>query len=268
MGLDQLIILSLVQGITEFLPISSSAHLILAHEVVPHWEDQGLAFDVAAHVGSLIAVIIYFRKEIAKMWFAFGKSLTGQHSPDSKLAWAVLLGTIPVGLAGLLFKDFIEIELRSPLVIAAATIFFGLILVLAEFLSRKQRNEYSLRIIDIVFIGVAQALALIPGTSRSGITISAGLFLGLTPEAAARFSFLLSIPVIVLAGGLEIRDLIIEPERVDWIVLIIGTLLSGLSAFLCIHYFLKFIQRIGMIPFMVYRVILGIILFIIFLPKA
>ncbi len=264
MDILQIIVLALVQGLTEFLPISSSAHLILV-PFVTDWPDQGLAFDVAVHVGTLTAVVIYFRKEINKMFFAWLLSLKGRHSEDSKLAWGVLIATVPVGLAGLLFKDVISEHLRAPLVIAVTTLIFGFLLWYADWSGKRQRDEHSLSWKDIIIIGCAQAIALIPGTSRSGITMTAGLLLGLTASAAARFSFLLSIPVIVLAGGVETLDYLAVASIKDMNDLIIGALISAFSAYLCIHYFLMLLERVGMTPFVIYRLILGIILLTIYL---
>jgi len=265
MPIEQTLILALLQGLTEFLPISSSAHLILA-PLISGWQDQGLAFDVAVHVGSLAAVVLYFRHELRQMARDWGCSVVQRKSVgESTLAWAVLLGTIPVGLAGLLFHDIISGQLRSPLVIAATTIGFGLLLGWADWRGKQVRNEHSLSWSDIVFVGLAQAIALIPGTSRSGITMTAGLMLGLERAAAARFSFLLSIPVIVLSGGLETINLVQAESSVDWLMLATATLLSALAAYTCIHLFLKFISRMGMWPFVVYRLILGTVLLIIFL---
>ncbi|MBL4712653.1 MAG: undecaprenyl-diphosphate phosphatase, partial [Gammaproteobacteria bacterium] len=215
---------------------------------------------VAVHVGTLTAVVIYFRKEINKMLFAWFASLQGRHCEDSKLAWAVLIGTIPVGLAGLIFKDFIGDNLRTPLVIAVTTIIFGLLLWYADWSGKRQRDEHSLSWKDIIVIGCAQAIALIPGTSRSGITITAGLLLGLTASAAARFSFLLSIPVIVLAGGVETLHYLEVASIDDMNDLIIGALISALSAYLCIHFFLMLLERVGMTPFVIYRMVLGVVL--------
>ena len=265
MLIEHIVILALLQGLTEFLPISSSAHLILA-PMINGWADQGLAFDVAVHVGTLSAVVLYFRHELLAMardWFISlqRRELVG----ESKLAWAVLIGTIPVGLCGLLFHDFIATQLRSPLVIATTTIVFGLLLGWADWRGKRQRNEHSLGWGDIVTIGLAQAVALIPGTSRSGITMTAGLMLGLTREAAARFSFLLSVPVIALSGGLETFKLVRAETVVDGQSLIIGTLISAFAAYACIHLFLKFISRMGMWPFVVYRLLLGVTLLVIFL---
>ena len=263
MDILQIIVLALVQGLTEFLPISSSAHLILV-PYLTDWPDQGLAFDVAVHVGTLTAVVLYFRKQIKVMFFAWIASLKGRHSEDSKLAWAVLIGTIPVGLAGLLFKDVISEHLRTPLVIAATTIIFGLLLGYSHCSGKRARDEHSLSWKDIIVIGCAQAIALIPGTSRSGITITAGLMLGLTAPAAARFSFLLSIPVIVLAGGVETMDYLKVADISDMGDLIIGALISAVSAYMCIHYFLILLERIGMTPFVVYRLGLGIVLLLLY----
>ncbi|KPK56711.1 MAG: UDP pyrophosphate phosphatase [Thiotrichales bacterium SG8_50] len=265
MDLLQVITLALLQGITEFLPISSSAHLILV-PVLTGWQDQGLAFDVAVHVGTLSAVVLYFRAELGRMaqdWLVslLRRELVG----ESRLAWAVLWGTVPVGLAGLLFHDVIETYLRSPLVIATTTIVFGLFLWWADVRGRRQRDEHTLSWTDVVLIGVAQALALIPGTSRSGITMTAGLAVGLTREASARFSFLLSVPVIVMSGGYETKKLIELGAAVDWVALALGVALSAVTAYLCIHFFLKLLERIGMLPFVIYRLVLGGALFLVFL---
>ncbi len=260
MDLLQTLVLALVQGLTEFLPISSSAHLLLV-PVLTRWEDQGLAFDVALHLGSLVAVMAYFRHDLARMLVAWWQSLTQrQLSADGKLAWAVILGTIPVGLAGLALQDLVAQGMRSPVVVAFSLIGFGLLLGWADWCGRGQRTEYQMNWRDVALIGCAQALALIPGTSRSGITMTAALMLGLNREAAARFSFLLSIPVIALAGMLETRTLMQAGPAVDWSAVIIGALVSGISAYLCIHYFLAFIKRIGMQPFVIYRVLLGLVL--------
>ena len=265
MDFIQIVALALLQGLTEFLPISSSAHLILL-PILAGWQDQGLAFDVAVHVGTLSAVVFYFRKTVATLTADWFSSVNQQQMVgDSRLAWAVLLGTIPVGLAGLLLGDLIETQLRSPLVIATTTIIFGLMLGWADWQGKQQRDEHHLSLLDILFIGIAQAIALIPGTSRSGITITAGLLLGLSREAAARFSFLLSIPVIVLAGGLKTIELIQSNLATDWTAIISGTVLSALGAYLCIHIFLKMIEKIGMWPFVIYRLILGAILLQLFM---
>ncbi len=260
----QIIVLALVQGLTEFLPISSSAHLILV-PIIAGWQDQGLAFDVAVHVGTLAAVILYFRTTIKRLVIDWLASLQQRKNVgESKLAWAVILGTVPVGLAGLLFNDLVEIFLRSPLVIAATTILFGLLLGWADWIGKRNRHEQQINWRDTLLIGLSQTLALIPGTSRSGITLTVGLMLGLTREAAARFSFLLSIPVIFLAGGLETLKLIEAEQQTNWLALATGAAVSGISAYLCIFFFLKLLERIGMWPFVIYRLVLGGILILMF----
>lgn len=260
----QTVLLALLQGLTEFLPISSSAHLILV-PVITGWPDQGLAFDVAVHVGTLLAVVIYFRRDIIELFAGWMRSITsGGLDRDGRLAWAVLFGTIPVGLVGVLFASFISTSLRGPLVIAAATIVFALLLWIADRM-RGMRDEHAINWKDVVVIGAAQALALVPGTSRSGITMTAGLLMGLTRVAAARFSFLLSIPVIVLAGGHETWKLLQSPGAVDWGVIGSGTLLAFLAAYAAIHYFLKWLPQIGMLPFVIYRLLLGVVLLAIYL---
>ncbi len=262
MDLTQTIVLAIVQGLTEFLPISSSAHLILASDITG-WVDQGLVFDIAVHLGTLLAVVVYFHKTLRGMateWFTCGFSL--QQTQDSKLAWYVIIGTIPVGIAGLLFKHDIELYLRSPLVIAVSTIIFGLLLGYASLISKSNKSEMDLTYLIALIIGTAQAVALIPGTSRSGITITMALLLGFTATASARFSFLLSIPVIVLAVLLQGVDILKDGLHVQLGYLLIGILVSFVSAILCIHYFLKLINKIGMMPFVWYRLALGVFLFI------
>ncbi len=264
------IVLAIVQGLTEFLPISSSAHLILVPQFLA-WEDQGLAFDVAVHFGTLAAVLGYFRKEVWEILRAWVLSLAGKADrfPDGRanahLGWGVLVATIPVGLAGLLLHDFISESLRSPLVIAASTAVFGVALWLADRKGGAGQSEYGMSWRTIVLIGMAQAVALIPGTSRSGITITAGMALGLSRAAAARFSFLLSIPVITLAAGLETLNLIEAQETVDWSVIAVGVLVSAVSAYFCIRVFLNALDKLSMFPFMVYRLFLSVLLLAVFL---
>ncbi len=260
MDILQLIVLAIVQGLTEFLPISSSAHLILVPLIVK-WPDQGLAFDVAVHVGSLVAVLFYFRQTVRSLLQAWFGSLTGgKVSANSRLAWWVIFGTIPAVIVGYLFKGLIETDLRSPWVIAWATIGFAFLLLLADKIGSRRRSETQLGLIDVIVIGCFQAIALIPGTSRSGITMTAGLFLGMTRRAAARFSFLLSMPIIFASGVLQTRDLIQSSITIDWVALLIAVVLSALSAGLCIHVFLKLIERMGMMPFVIYRLLLGCLL--------
>jgi len=261
----QVIVLALIQGLTEFLPISSSAHLILPSQLLG-WPDQGLAFDVAVHVGSLLAVLVYFRSEVYTMAEHWLRHLARQpHDAEHRrLAWWVILGTIPAGLLGLVFDDFIEQHLRSILVIAITTTVFGLALWWADAGVRQHKGIGKLTIRDVLVIGVAQALALIPGTSRSGITMTAALAMGYQKTDAARFSFLLSIPLILAAGLLKTIDLIQQPDLVYWSELIGGTVLSFVSAYLCIALFLKWIERMGFLPFVIYRLVLGGILFVVY----
>lgn len=262
MELLQIVLLALIQGITEFLPISSSGHLLLPSELLG-WPDQGLAFDVAVHVGTLAAVIWYFRKTVAQLTTAWVVDTSHRRvGQDSGLAWAVIAGTIPAGLAGILLNDVIETTLRSGLVIAASTLGFGLVLWWSDAVGRRSRSLDGLAWKDAVVIGLAQALALIPGTSRSGITITAALFLGFNREAAARFSFLLSIPLILAAGLLKTLELVEQGGATDWAAIALGTGLSFVSALVCIHLFLIFLERLGLMPFVIYRVILGLLLFV------
>lgn len=264
MDLFQIIVLSLIQGLTEFLPISSSAHLILFPKVTG-LADQGLVFDIAVHVGTLAAVLYYFRQDLWPLISGWLLSIRGKgFNQHAKLAWAVILATIPVGLCGLLFKSMIESELRSTTVIAWATIIFGLLLWAADKMGKRQHSEFQLDWKSVLVIGLMQATALIPGASRSGVTMTAGLAMGLTRKAAARFSFLLSIPVIVLAGGLQILALLQKTATVPWGEIILAAGLSGISAYFCIHYFIKLLDKIGMLPFVIYRILLGVTLLLVF----
>lgn len=262
----EIVVLALIQGLTEFLPISSSAHLILPSAILG-WHDQGIAFDVAVHVGTLLAVMLYFKKEISTMAVAWVATLgvgseANKHSFDGKLAWWILFATIPAGLFGLFGKELIEAHFRSALVIAATTLLFGVLLGYADVKAGKKSSEQQTPIEKLGFkgamlIGFAQAVALIPGTSRSGITMTIGLFLGLSRENAARFSFLLSIPAIAMAGGYLTMQLITSVGAVDWAAIGLGSLLAFISAYACIHYFLIMVGEIGMMPFVIYRLILG-----------
>ena len=255
-----ILVLALIQGLTEFLPISSSAHLLLPQGILG-WPDQGLAFDVAVHVGTLSAVLLYFREDVKSLITAWCSStFKGEHSSQSRLAWLLILATVPAALAGLLFDDFIEAHLRSTLVIAVTTIVFGLLLWWSDCPRPNQFEDITqLTILVVLIIGCAQALALVPGTSRSGITITAALLCGLPRLQAARFSFLMAIPVISLSGGYKTWQLINE-TMAPWRDLALGAIIAAVSAYLCIHYFLHFINRIGMMPFVIYRLLLGVFL--------
>lgn len=253
----QVFVLAIIQGLTEYLPISSSAHLILPAKLLG-WPDQGLAFDVAVHIGSLVAVCTYFRHELRRIFCScWAQVFHGEANAHSRLGWLLILGTIPVGLAGLLFADFIENHLRSIAVIALTTIIFGLLLGLVDKKSQQNLTMEQLSWRSAALIGLAQALALIPGTSRSGITITAALALGYDRQSAARFSFLLAIPVIILSGGYKGLQLIGDSNLLAWSDIGLGILLSAITAFACIHFFLALVNRIGMMPFVWYRLILG-----------
>ncbi|REL27996.1 undecaprenyl-diphosphate phosphatase [Thalassotalea euphylliae] len=260
MDIIEIILLALIQGLTEFLPISSSAHLILPSQLFG-WTDQGLSFDVAVHVGSLLAVMIYFREEVGRMFMAWVSSFSskGRASDnfDGKLAWWILFATIPAGLFGLFGKDYIEEYSRSVLVIAATTILFGVLLGFADIKAKQNVSLEKLGFKGAMLIGVAQAIAIIPGTSRSGITMTMGLMLGLSRDNAARFSFLLSIPAIAMAGSYLTYKAISESQPLVWSDVGLGALLSFVSAYACIHFFLILINKLGMMPFVIYRLLLG-----------
>jgi len=258
----QLIILSMMQGLTEFLPISSSAHLILVPQVF-NWPDQGLVFDVAVHFGSLIAVVYYFRDEVWRMLKSWSRNVAGGESDqDSLLAWWVIIATLPAVVFGFLLQEPVEEKLREPWVVATASIAFGLLLWFADVKARRVRDEFQLGLKDVLLIGWFQVLALIPGVSRSGITITLGLFLGLTRQASARFSFLLAMPVIFASGVLETERMFTEVSPIAWSDLLLGVLLSAISAGLCIHYFLRLVDKLGMLPFVIYRILLGLAIYI------
>ncbi|QGU31692.1 undecaprenyl-diphosphate phosphatase [Thermochromatium tepidum] len=258
----QILVLAFVQGLTEFLPISSSGHLVLT-PLLFGYELQSLAFDVAVHLGTLAAVVVYFRREIARMLVAVLDSLRTRRfdDRDARLGWMIVLATLPVVVLGLPLKSVLEWlredDQRIALVIAGTTIGFGLLLWWADWHGRRERTEYRLDWGDALIIGLAQTVAIIPGTSRSGITITAGLLLGLTRQAASRFSFLLAIPTILMAGGLETLELVQTAEPVDWSGLVLGAMMAYLVAYLTIRFFLSFIERVSMLPFVLYRLLLG-----------
>ena len=250
-------ILALLQGATEFLPISSSAHLILLPQLMD-WRDQGLGFDIAVHVGTLAAVLVYFRDDIGRLWQAWRRSVNGpHHNDDSRMAWIIIASVIPIVLVGWLANDIVATMLRAPLVIAIATIVFALVMGWANQVGRRERGLDQVGWRDGIIVGLAQVLALIPGTSRSGITMAAGLMLGLRPQVAARLSFLMAIPAIAAAGVWQIWGWGTTDRIVDWPTVITAALVSGLVAYLCIHWFLSFIERVGLLPFVVYRLLLG-----------
>ena len=259
----QIIILAIVQGLTEFLPISSSGHLVL----VPYlfaWTDQGLAFDVAVHFGSLAAVCIFFRGDILSLLQGGVQVVGGSvKSPESKMALAIALGTIPAALAGLLAASWIEENLRDPAVIVYTLAGYGILMALADRYGRRERNMSGVGYKDAFIIGCAQALALVPGTSRSGVTITAARLLGFDRRDAARFSFLLSAPVILLAAGYKFVGLLTSGETVAWGQLGLGALVSCVVAYASIEFFMRFVTRIGLAPFAIYRLLLaGVLLYL------
>ena len=253
----QIIWLALLQGLTEFLPISSSGHLVLLPLFVG-WEDQGLAFDVAVHLGTLFAVLIYFRDDVWRIVRALLTGLTGRgFDQDARLGLHVGVATIPVALCGLALSDFIDGHLRSAAVIATTTAVFGVLLYVADRFGQRTRNMDSATLTDALVVGFAQVLALVPGTSRSGITMTAALARGFDRDGAARFSFLMAIPVILLASAYLTLKLIGEPVGDAWRELGLGVLVSGVAAYLCIGWFMRFVARAGMWVFALYRLVLA-----------
>ncbi|MDG2412138.1 MAG: undecaprenyl-diphosphate phosphatase [Halioglobus sp.] len=265
MDLLQIIFLAILQGLTEFLPISSSAHLLLP-SLVLGWADQGLAFDVAVHVGTLAAVLFYYRADLLRMAGSWLQSMRGGAvSDDSRLVWYLLAASIPAGLLGVVGYDFIEANLRAIPVLATTTLAFGLLLAVADRVSADPGKGRALSLWVALIIGLAQALAVIPGVSRSGITMTAAMCLGLDRQSSARFSFLVSIPVIGGAGLLQLVDLLESTTPVDWVSLGLGTVVSGVTAYLCIAVFLRLLDRVGLMPFVYYRVGLAAVLYALWL---
>lgn len=252
-------VLAAIQGLTEFLPISSSGHLVLP-AVLLGWPDQGLAFDVAVHVGSLAAVLWYFRTDVADLLRAWLASLGGHQSAAGRLAWLIIVATLPAAVAGLFLNRYIEAGFRGLEVLAATTIIFGIFLGIAGWTGQRTLDLARMTLAAALLIGIAQALALIPGTSRSGITLTAALLLGFQLQAAARFSFLLSIPIILAAGTLKTVDLATAQLPVPWLNLGVAAVVSGVTAYFCIGWFLGVLERIGLWPFVVYRLLLGMLL--------
>ncbi len=250
-------ILAFIQGATEFLPISSSSHLIVV-PVVFGWNDQGLAFDIAVHVGTLIASIWYFRTDIVEICVDWIRSMTGAgSSAQSRLGWFIIVASIPVAITGALFHELVENQLRSHVVIGFATVIFALLLWWSDHYRRGEREIEHLDLKSAVLIGLGQAIAIVPGVSRSGIAITVALILGLSRAGAARFAFLLAIPVIAMAGVWQMIQLLAAGAHTQWFTFAFAVLVSAIVAYLSIHYFLKFIEQIGMLPFVVYRIMLG-----------
>jgi undecaprenyl-diphosphatase len=257
----QAIVLGIVQGLTEFLPVSSTAHL----RIVPAffgWDDPGAAFTAVVQLGTLAAVLVYFRRDlwtIASAWVRSALARERQpQDPDARLGWYIILGTIPIGIFGFIFRDQIETGGRNLYLIGSALIVLGLVLYAADEVGRRTRTLEQINRDDGVTIGLAQALALIPGVSRSGATISAGLFRGFDRPSAARYSFLLSVPAVVLSGLFELRK-VGGPHQPDVGAVLIATLVAFVVGYASIAFLLRYLVRHTMLLFVVYRVVLGVV---------
>ncbi len=263
MPLTQVIILAVVQGLTEFLPISSTAHLYLTSWLLG-WQTESLEFDISLHIGTLLAVLIYFLPDwiqIVGQGFGIDAGHDGELKNNRSLLWLLAVGSIPVGVAGLLFNKQAETTWRNPWVMGTMLVVVGILIWWADRSSRHVRDLGSLNLPDAVSIGVSQALAIVPGTSRSGITISSGLFRGLTREAAARFSFLLSTPAIAAAAAKALYDMHKQTSlhgilTTNFLVGVAGSTLTGC---LVIAWFLHYLRRSSLMPFVYYRIVFGII---------
>ncbi len=262
MSLIEAIVLGIVQGLTEFLPVSSTGHLRIVPAFVG-WDDPGSAFTAVIQLGTTVAVLIYFRDDlwrIAKAWLgSLRQSTDERRSLDAHLGWFIVIGTIPIGIFGLLFKHQIEHGARSLYLIGTSLIVFGLVMLAADRAARQDRSIESMTPRDGLSIGVAQALALVPGVSRSGATISAGLFRGLDRAAAARYSFLLSTPAIVLAALFELKGIVDGSEKTSASTadLIVATLFAFVVGYWSISFLLRYVARHGLAPFVYYRLGLG-----------
>ena len=263
----QSIVLGIVQGLTEFLPISSTGHL----RIVPAflgWEDPGAAFTAVTQLGTMAAVLLYFREDLWRITVAWVRTLRPalreRSLPpdlDARIGWYIVLGTIPIGIFGLAFKDQIETGARDLYLIGIALIVLGLVLLLAERVGTRERSIEQIEARDGLVVGFAQALALVPGVSRSGATITAGLFLGLDRQTAARFSFLLSVPAVVLSGLLELGSILSgeEGQHVSTGRLALATLLAFVTGYAAIAWMLRYLAHHSTVVFVVYRVALGIL---------
>jgi len=251
-----IVVLALVQGITEFLPVSSSGHLALV-PIFTTWPDQGLMMDVAVHVGTLIAVLLYFWRDVFMMAFGLWRFLRGRKDPGAKLAGYIVLATIPVVIVGYYLNKQYPDALRSITVIGWATLGFGVLLFLTDRFGMTLRRIEHLRISDALIIGLAQVLALIPGTSRSGITMTAGRLIGMERPDAARFSMLLSIPAILGAGTLKIMELIERGDAQLTNAAVSAAGLAFIAALISISILMAWLKRSSFTPFVIYRVLLG-----------
>jgi len=263
MSLLEAIVLGIVQGLTEFLPISSTGHLRIVPAFVG-WDDPGAAFTAVTQLGTMTAVLLYFREELLRIWRAWWASLSDRsrrRELDARLGWYIVLGTIPIGVFGVLFGDQVETAARDLYVIGIALIVFGIVMYVADHVGRREREIEDVETKDGFWVGIAQAFALIPGVSRSGATISAGLFLGLDRAAAARFSFLLSVPAVVLSGLFELASIIKgdEGDHVGAAELITATFFAFVVGYASIAFLLRFLTNHTMFVFVAYRVVLGVI---------
>lgn len=259
------IILGVVQGLTEFLPISSSAHLTLLPQLFG-WDAallNSLAFDVALHFGTLLAVIIYFWHDLIQVVQAWTRSLVQpakRSDPNARLGWYIILGTLPAVIAALLFKESIETTFRTPWIVGIWLIGFGLVMALVEAIARRERDMKSMHWGEALVVGVAQALALMPGVSRSGSTIIAGMLMKFKRAEAARFAFLLSVPAIVGAVVFNLKDLAAVAVEHSWLTLFIGATAAAMTGYGCIKFLLAYLKERTLYIFVIYRVILGVII--------
>jgi undecaprenyl-diphosphatase len=258
------VVLGLIQGLTEFLPISSSAHLRIS-AAFAGWDDPGAAFTAVTQIGTEIAVIIYFRKKIGRVLVAWFRSLrrlrTWQEDPDSRLAWLVIIGTLPIAILGLLFQDQIEHAFRDLRLIATTLIVFGILLGWADHVGRKSRNLDHLRVSHGLGYGFAQALALIPGVSRSGGTVTAGRLLGYRRDQATEYAFLLAVPAVFASGLFKLTD-IGGDNAPAWGPTILGTVVAFVVGYAVIAWLMRFITTHSYLPFVVYRLALGVLIFV------
>ncbi|WP_369256616.1 undecaprenyl-diphosphate phosphatase [Geodermatophilus amargosae] len=265
MGWFEAIVLGLVQGLTEFLPISSSAHLRVVGEAAG-WGDPGAAFTAITQIGTEAAVLLYFRRDIARIVVAWLRALvdrTERSDPDARMGWLIIIGSIPIVVLGLLFQDDIETTLRDLRIVAISLVAFSLVLYWADRVGRKQRELRQLTVRDGLLFGLAQAMALVPGVSRSGGTITMGLFLGYTRAAAARYSFLLAVPAVLGSGAFQVYEVLtggVEGETVSWGPTALATVIAFAVGLSVIAWLLRYLDRGTFTPFVVYRVVLGLAL--------
>jgi len=263
MGVGEALLLGLVQGLTEFLPISSSAHLAIVGTLLGA-DDPGAAFTAIIQLGTEAAVVLYFRRDIVRIVTSWVRSLTGslpRSDPDARMGWLVIAGTVPIGVLGLLFQDQIETTLRGFLVIATTLWVFALVLGYADRRGRKDRTLDRLTWKHGLLFGAAQSLALIPGVSRSGGTITMGLLLGYTREAAARFSFLLAVPAVLLSGFYQLFDELRHGTAVPWGPTAIATVVSFVVGYVVIAWLMRYLSSHSYTPFVVYRIVLAVLVY-------